>query len=181
VQIVCSQRATNPGIWAITAAMTDMSTYLAPMFWKCSLTERFETQSSGIRGWPSYCIRMHHLPPMYVSGLHSTAPLQCSSVRPDLGEGISLTEYMQVDAELAGLARCLKKPLRPMWISQNSRIWINQVPHPEDLPFTPIILVSASLPNARQRRFARECRSAEHNGVVPMVTVILAYSAANFD
>lgn len=63
---------------------------------------------------------------------------------------------LQVDADLAGLARRLKKPLRPLWISQESRIWIDQVAHPDDLPFTPVILVSASLPNARQRRFARE-------------------------
>ena len=62
----------------------------------------------------------------------------------------------QVEADLAGLARRLKKPLRPLWISQNSRIWIDQVAHPDNLPFTPVILVSASLPNARQRRFARE-------------------------
>ena len=63
---------------------------------------------------------------------------------------------MQVKADIAGLANSLQKPLRPLWISQNSRIWIDQVPDPEDLPFTPIILLSASLPNARQRRFARE-------------------------
>ena len=65
-----------------------------------------------------------------------------------------MTGCAQVDADVAGLARCLRKPLRPLWISQNSRIWIDQVPDPEDLPFTPVILVSASLPNARQRRFA---------------------------
>ena len=63
---------------------------------------------------------------------------------------------MQLDADIAGLAKHLRKPLRALWISQNSRIWLDETPDPEDLPFTPVILVSASLPNARQRRFARE-------------------------
>ena len=63
---------------------------------------------------------------------------------------------MQLDADVAGLAEHLRKPLRALWISQNSRIWIDQTPDPGEWPFTPVILVSASLPNARQRRFARE-------------------------
>ena len=63
---------------------------------------------------------------------------------------------MQLDADIGGLAEKLQKPLRPLWISQNSRIWIDQTPHPGELPFTPVILVSASLPNSRQRRFARK-------------------------
>ena len=80
----------------------------------------------------------------------STLPLD---VRKEFCQ--TLTACIQVEADIAGLARYLAKPLRPLWISQNSSIWIDQVAHPEDLPFTPIVLVSASLPNARQRRFAR--------------------------
>lgn len=57
-------------------------------------------------------------------------------------------------ADLAGLAAELRKPLRPLWVSQRSAIWLNEVAHPAYLPFTPLFLVSASLPNARQRRLA---------------------------
>jgi tRNA A64-2'-O-ribosylphosphate transferase len=38
----------------------------------------------------------------------------------------------------------LKKPLRPLWISQKTVIWLNEVPHHDSWDFTPIILVSAS-------------------------------------
>lgn len=72
----------------------------------------------------------------------------------------------QVGADVAGLAAVLKKPLRPLWVSQRSHIWLNEVAHPADLPFTPLILISASLPDARQRRIASEspagtCRLSE--------------------
>ena len=48
----------------------------------------------------------------------------------------------------------MRKPLRPLWISQSSLIWTDAVSQPEDLPFHPIILVSASAPrvaNSMQR------------------------------
>ncbi|XVE70496.1 hypothetical protein DITRI_Ditri10aG0077000 [Diplodiscus trichospermus] len=47
-------------------------------------------------------------------------------------------------ADIAALASCLKKPLRPLWISQKTVIWINEVPDYDSWDFTPIILVSAS-------------------------------------
>lgn len=47
-------------------------------------------------------------------------------------------------ADIAFLASCLKKPLRPLWISQKSVIWLNEVPDHDSWDFTPIILVSAS-------------------------------------
>jgi len=47
-------------------------------------------------------------------------------------------------ADIASLAACLRKPLRPLWISQRTVIWLNEVPHHESWDFTPIILVSAS-------------------------------------
>ncbi len=59
---------------------------------------------------------------------------------------------MQVGADIAGLAAVLRKPLRPLWVSQASRIWLDAIPAPSELAFTPIYLVSASLPNARMRR-----------------------------
>ena len=57
----------------------------------------------------------------------------------------------QVGADVAALSASLTKPLRPLWVSQQSRPWDDAVSSPEELPFTPIVLVSASLPNARQR------------------------------
>ncbi|KAH1135832.1 hypothetical protein GLYMA_05G227000v4 [Glycine max] len=47
-------------------------------------------------------------------------------------------------ADIASLAACLRKPLRPLWISQKTVIWLNEVPHHESWDFTPIILLSAS-------------------------------------
>ncbi|GAB4852655.1 hypothetical protein Ancab_016870 [Ancistrocladus abbreviatus] len=47
-------------------------------------------------------------------------------------------------ADIASLAASLKKPLRPLWISQKSVIWLNEVPDHDSWDFTPIILVSAS-------------------------------------
>ena len=58
---------------------------------------------------------------------------------------------MQVRADMSALSASLAKPLRPLWVSQQSRLWTDNVAPAEDLPFTPLILVSASLPNARQR------------------------------
>ncbi|KAK6944912.1 Rit1, DUSP-like domain [Dillenia turbinata] len=47
-------------------------------------------------------------------------------------------------ADIASLAASLKKPLRPLWISQKSVIWLNEVPESDSWDFTPIILLSAS-------------------------------------
>nr|DAD44596.1 TPA_asm: hypothetical protein HUJ06_002826 [Nelumbo nucifera] len=47
-------------------------------------------------------------------------------------------------ADVGSLALSLKKPLRPLWISQKTVIWLNEVPDCDSWDFTPIILVSAS-------------------------------------
>lgn len=47
---------------------------------------------------------------------------------------------------MAALAGSLRKPLRPLWLSPASRIWINAVPHPTELSFLPLLLLSASAP-----------------------------------
>lgn len=47
-------------------------------------------------------------------------------------------------ADIASVASSLKKPLRPLWISQKTVIWLNEVPDYDSWGFTPIILVSAS-------------------------------------
>ncbi|XP_077210854.1 initiator tRNA phosphoribosyl transferase family protein isoform X2 [Tasmannia lanceolata] len=50
-------------------------------------------------------------------------------------------------ADIGSLAFSLRKPLRPLWISQKSVIWLNEVPDCDSWDFTPIILVSASSSN----------------------------------
>ena len=59
---------------------------------------------------------------------------------------------LQAGIAIGRLAEAAKKPFRPLWISQNSRIWLNETPCFKDLEFTPLILVSASIPNSRQRQ-----------------------------
>lgn len=46
----------------------------------------------------------------------------------------------------------LTKPLRPLWVSQSSLIWTNQVANPSSLPFIPLLLLSASQPHAVERQ-----------------------------
>lgn len=50
-------------------------------------------------------------------------------------------------ADIASIALSLRKPLRPLWISQKTVIWLNEVPEYDSWDFTPIILVSASSPS----------------------------------
>jgi hypothetical protein len=52
----------------------------------------------------------------------------------------------QVGADVGHLASVLRKPLRPLWLSPDSRVWLNHVPALGELPFTPLFLVSASQP-----------------------------------
>lgn len=61
-------------------------------------------------------------------------------------------------ADVASLASLLKKPLRPLWISQKTVIWLNEVPDHDSWDFTPIILVSASASNGvvQQHRTSSE-------------------------
>ncbi|KAK8970535.1 hypothetical protein KSP40_PGU008089 [Platanthera guangdongensis] len=47
-------------------------------------------------------------------------------------------------ADIDSLASIIVKPLRPLWISQKTVIWLNEVPEYDSWNFTPIILVSAS-------------------------------------
>lgn len=47
-------------------------------------------------------------------------------------------------ADIASFALSLRKPLRPLWVSQKTVIWLNEVPEYDSWDFTPIMLVSAS-------------------------------------
>ncbi|KAL8037678.1 hypothetical protein ABFX02_11G053500 [Erythranthe guttata] len=53
-------------------------------------------------------------------------------------------EFESSGADIASIASSLRKPLRPLWISQRTVIWLNEVPEFDSWDFTPIILVSAS-------------------------------------
>ncbi|KAD6454821.1 hypothetical protein E3N88_09527 [Mikania micrantha] len=59
-----------------------------------------------------------------------------------LNEWVEVLETSGVD--IASISSLLKKPLRPLWISQKTVIWLNEVPDYNDWDFTPIILISAS-------------------------------------
>lgn len=47
-------------------------------------------------------------------------------------------------ADISSFSSLLKKPLRPLWISQKTVIWLNEVPDYNSWDFTPIILISSS-------------------------------------
>nr|AKM76539.1 initiator tRNA phosphoribosyl transferase family protein [Geranium maderense] len=83
------------------------------------------------RGWDSSL----HMP-LWVSETEK------ASIEDRLGEWTK--ELESSGADIASLSSCLKKPLRPLWISQKTVIWLNEVPDHDSWDFTPIILVSAS-------------------------------------
>jgi hypothetical protein len=76
----------------------------------------------------------------------------------------------QVGADIGHLATVLRRPLRPLWLSPDSRVWLNHVPALGELPFTPLFLVSASQP--------RRCRMML--GGPPALGCTLSYSSAFF-
>ncbi|XP_010688327.2 tRNA A64-2'-O-ribosylphosphate transferase isoform X1 [Beta vulgaris subsp. vulgaris] len=68
-----------------------------------------------------------------------------ASIENRLDEFTALLE--ESGADIASLAASLRKPLRPLWISQKSVIWLNEVPDHDSWDFTPVILVSGSSSN----------------------------------
>lgn len=59
--------------------------------------------------------------------------------------------HSQVSGDVGRLAAVLDKPLRPIWLSQESRMWLNEMADHADLPFTPLYLVSASKPQPQRQ------------------------------
>lgn len=57
-------------------------------------------------------------------------------------------QFESCGADIYSLTVGLQKPLRPLWISQRTRIWLNEVPELESWDFTPIVLISASASDA---------------------------------
>ncbi|EPS67502.1 hypothetical protein M569_07273, partial [Genlisea aurea] len=55
-----------------------------------------------------------------------------------------IAEFESCGADICSVSSSLKKPLRPLWISQRTVIWLNEVPEYDSWDFTPIILVSSS-------------------------------------
>lgn len=55
-------------------------------------------------------------------------------------------------ADITNIALALRKPLRPLWISQKTVIWLNEVPDYDSWDFTPVILVSASSTNCTSQQ-----------------------------
>ncbi|KAI7887348.1 initiator tRNA phosphoribosyl transferase [Lichtheimia hyalospora FSU 10163] len=76
-----------------------------------------------------------------------------------LPSAVSRSEHAQIEAridefaqrllrsgtiDMDRIASMLKKPLRPLWYTPQSSIFINDLPNFEQLPFTPVICLSAS-------------------------------------
>ena len=72
-------------------------------------------------------------------------------MKPIISNHAASCGRVQAGVAIDELACELQRPLRPLWISQNSTIWLNEVAPVRDLGYTPLVLISASLPNARQR------------------------------
>ena len=71
-----------------------------------------------------------------------------------------------VGGDVAGLASVLAKPLRPLWLSQESPLWALPCPDPAQLPYTPLLCVSASQPlrGHGQRTAGQGLQEAEQQG-----------------
>ncbi|XP_010517483.1 PREDICTED: tRNA A64-2'-O-ribosylphosphate transferase-like [Camelina sativa] len=65
-------------------------------------------------------------------------------------------ELDESGADISSLVSCLRKPLRPLWVSQKTVVWLNEVPDHESWEFTPLILVSASVSGELQNRTSSE-------------------------
>ncbi|KAL4563882.1 hypothetical protein LXL04_027930 [Taraxacum kok-saghyz] len=62
-----------------------------------------------------------------------------------------VNQLQQSGADISSISSLLKKPLRPLWISQKTVIWLNEVPDHNSWDFTPVILISASSDVYRQK------------------------------
>ncbi|KAK8938984.1 hypothetical protein KSP39_PZI011700 [Platanthera zijinensis] len=86
-----------------------------------------------------------NMPPNWDCSLH--LPLWVSNTERASIEHLIEEWTRQLEAcgaDIDSLASIIVKPLRPLWISQKTVIWLNEVPEYDSWNFTPIILVSAS-------------------------------------
>eukprot|EP00252_Welwitschia_mirabilis_P021531 TRINITY_DN5544_c0_g1_i3.p1 TRINITY_DN5544_c0_g1~~TRINITY_DN5544_c0_g1_i3.p1 ORF type:complete len:540 (-),score=100.29 TRINITY_DN5544_c0_g1_i3:298-1917(-) len=101
--------------------------------------EKFESQDILCEQWDCSL----HLP-LWVSDTEK------ASIEDRIDGWTKLLEDIGID--LTFLARNLRKPLRPLWISQKTVIWLNEIPDLSSWSFTPIFLVSASNNSERPGR-----------------------------
>ncbi|KAK9845521.1 hypothetical protein WJX81_008456 [Elliptochloris bilobata] len=83
-----------------------------------------------------------HLPPWVSATEQSQIELRLDTF---------VRQLLEVSTDVPALAAALHKPLRPLWVSQRTRVWLDAAPDARAFAFTPLVLVSASLPGARQR------------------------------
>eukprot|EP01113_Clastostelium_recurvatum_P049602 TRINITY_DN9216_c1_g1_i2.p1 TRINITY_DN9216_c1_g1~~TRINITY_DN9216_c1_g1_i2.p1 ORF type:complete len:415 (+),score=99.30 TRINITY_DN9216_c1_g1_i2:280-1524(+) len=77
-----------------------------------------------------------HTPPQTVS------PTELHQIEALVEGFVAALESSGVD--IVALSRDLDKPLRPIWMHQDSLIWSNCIPRPSELPFVSVICLSAS-------------------------------------
>lgn len=80
-------------------------------------------------------------------------------------------QLLQTGTDVGRLSSLLRKPLRPLWITQATRIWTNMVPNPGELVFFPLVLLSASAPvpaSAHGQSFWQSIRPSAIPGSVEM-------------
>lgn len=136
--------------------------------WTCVLNRAIERRlrkiSEQIKGDGQQDLRISscetsekNMPPNWDCSLH--LPLWISDTERASIEHLveEWTRQFEVcGADIDSLASKIVKPLRPLWISQKSVIWLNEVPDYNSWNFTPIILVSAS---ASQGKIQQRCTS----------------------
>ncbi|CAA6666056.1 unnamed protein product [Spirodela intermedia] len=93
--------------------------------------------SNGRQGWEDWDTSLHL--PLWVSNAERAA------IEDRLEEWTRQLE--DCGADIDSLVLSLRKPLRPLWVSQTTVVWLNEVPDSDSWAFTPIILVSASSSN----------------------------------
>lgn len=96
-------------------------------------------------------------PPWWDDALHLPpwiTPIEAAKISERLDGWVQL--LLTSGPDLRPLARTLHKPLRPLWVSQDTRVFTNMLPALADLAFAPLVLVSASKQRSRPHRATLE-------------------------
>ena len=116
--------------------------------WACVVNRAIEqcrrAHERGSAGDPPWDTRLHT--PPFVSDA------ECTAVEQRVPGFLASFLAAYPGGDLPPALRSLRKPLRPLWISPQSHIVTNHVAQPPDLPFHPVILLSASVPALYWRR-----------------------------
>lgn len=105
-----------------------------------------------------HCALANHISKQYL--MTKVKPIHPVSISLCSCKACSTTSILssQVSGDVGRLAAVLDKPLRPIWLSQESRMWLNEMADHADLPFTPLYLVSASRPQPERQSIGRPLR-----------------------